>query len=95
MQANLNPTLPPEEWSPYLTSLAGKLGQYCYLMGDLTGQILADAAQGDYEQLREYIRQRGVQAYYEKVKWIGTDCSDGDVVAQDGGGIESRIDGRH
>lgn len=61
--------MPPEEWAPYLASLAEKLGQYCYLMNDISGQTLEEIAGGDYEKLREYVRQRGIDAYYEKVRF--------------------------
>lgn len=65
MQANVNPTLPVKEWP--LEALANKMKQYCYILDDLTPELLAQEADGDYEQLRDYLRQRGVDAYWQKV----------------------------
>ena len=68
-QANIPPTTPVEEWP--LEGLAAKLKQYCYLLGDLTPEgMAAAAAGGDYEALRTYLRQRGVDAFYTKVAEI-------------------------
>lgn len=58
--------MPAEEWLPLLDQLADKLKQYCYLMADIDGAHLANKCNGDYEQLRTYIRDRGIRAYYEK-----------------------------
>lgn len=66
----MDATLPPENWQPYLEALAEKMKQYCYLLTDLTGDGLADVANGDYEQLRLYLRDRGVQAYLDKVPHV-------------------------
>ena len=65
-QANVNPTLPEKEWP--LEALAAKLKQYCNLMTDLTPELLRAEAGGDYEALRAYLRQRGVEAYWKKVR---------------------------
>jgi preprotein translocase subunit SecA len=46
------------------------MGQYCAAMADLTGDSLAQAAGGDYEALRAYLRRRGVAAYEAKVAEI-------------------------
>ena len=64
-QANVNPTLPPKEWP--LQQLADKMQQYCYLLSDLEPELLAQEAKGDYEALRDYLRERGVEAYWQKV----------------------------
>ncbi len=65
MQANVNPTLAPKEWN--LEALSDKMKQYCYLLDDLTAEQLAREANSDYEELRDYLRQRAVDAYWEKV----------------------------
>ena len=65
MQANVNPTLPPGEWP--LDALAAKMKQYCYLLEDITPELLLKESGGDYEELRGYLRQRGTQAYQQKV----------------------------
>lgn len=64
-QANLDPTLPVEEWQ--LDALANKMKQYCYLLEDLTPELLLSESGGDYEELRAYLRQRGIDAYQQKV----------------------------
>ncbi len=61
----MNPTLPPKEWP--LQQLADKMKQYCYLLSDLEPELLAQEAKGDYEALRDYLRERGVEAYWQKV----------------------------
>ncbi len=65
MQANVNPTLAPKEWN--LEALSDKMKQYCYLLDDLTAELLAQEANSDYEEMRDYLRQRAVDAYWEKV----------------------------
>ncbi len=67
VQANVNPTLPPKEWP--LDALAAKMKQYCYLLEDITPELLTAESGGDYEELRAYLRQRGTQAYQQKVCW--------------------------
>ena len=64
-QANVNPTLPPKEWP--LDALAAKMKQYCYLLEDITPELLLKESGGDYEELRAYLRQRGTRAYTQKV----------------------------
>ena len=66
VQANVNPTLPPKEWP--LDALADKMKQYCYLLDDLTPELLQQQAKGDYEALRDYLRQRGIDAYWQKAR---------------------------
>lgn len=65
VEANIPAGVPPEEWP--LEALAAKMKQYCYLMEDLTAEILAQEAAGDYERLRAYLQRRGVEAYNQKV----------------------------
>ncbi|CAK0755431.1 Protein translocase subunit SA1, chloroplastic [Coccomyxa viridis] len=68
LEANVNPTLPPKEWP--LQQLADKMKQYCYLLSDLEPELLAQEAKGDYEALRDYLRERGVEAYWQKVEEV-------------------------
>lgn len=42
--------------------------QYCYLLEDITPELLLKESGGDYEELRAYLRQRGTQAYQQKVR---------------------------
>lgn len=53
---------------PLLGALADKIRQYCHLVADVDGDVLARESEGDYERLREYLRMRGVNAYDEKVQ---------------------------
>lgn len=68
LEANIPANTPPEEWP--LDALAAKMKQYCYLMEDMTGESLAQAAGGDYELLRTHLRRRGTEAYRTKVEEI-------------------------
>ena len=65
MQANVDVQLAAEEWP--LEPLAIKMKQYCYLLEDLTADVLREQAGGDYELLRKYLRRRAVDAYWQKV----------------------------
>ena len=42
--------------------------QYCYLLADLTPELLQQECGSDYEAMRKYLRQRGVDAYCQKVR---------------------------
>ena len=42
--------------------------QYCYMLSDLSAELLMQEANGDYEDLRDYLRQRAVDAYWQKVQ---------------------------
>ena len=66
LEANIPPATPPEEWS--LEALAFKMKQYCPLMEDLTTELLMEKSNGDYENLRSYLHQRGEEAYQAKVE---------------------------
>lgn len=66
LQANVDSQLPPQEWP--LEALAVKLKQYCYLLDDLTAQVLEEQAGKDYELLRDYLRRRAVDAFWQKVQ---------------------------
>ena len=63
MQANLDPSKPMAEWP--LQSLADKLGQYCPLQTWSAQDLKAHCR--DYETLRAHLRQRGEEAYWERV----------------------------
>ena len=65
LQANVDTQLVPEEWP--LEALATKMKQYCYLLEDLTADMLKEQGDGDYELLRKYLRRRAVDAYWQKV----------------------------
>ena len=65
LQANVDSQLSPQEWP--LEALAVKLKQYCYLLDDLTAQVLEEQADKDYELLRDYLRRRAVDAFWQKV----------------------------
>ena len=58
--------LAPGEWP--LEALATKMKQYCYLLEDLTPQVLQEQADGDYELLRSYLKRRAVDAFWQKVR---------------------------
>lgn len=53
-----------------MEALATKMQQYCGLLTDLTAELLEREAGGNYEQLRLYLRRRGVEAYWKKVRRI-------------------------
>lgn len=65
IQANVDIQLAPEQWP--LEPLAIKMKQYCYLLEDLTADVLKEQAGGDFELLRKYLRRRAVEAYWQKV----------------------------
>jgi preprotein translocase subunit SecA len=64
----VDPTLPPDQWP--LEALAGKMRQYCYLLEDVTADVLEAESRGDFEALRAYLRRRGVDAYHQKVEMV-------------------------
>jgi preprotein translocase subunit SecA len=66
LQANINPEMEPEQWP--LDDLARKIGQYCFLLENVTGDHLREACQGDYEKLRAFLHKNGEDAYHEKVR---------------------------
>lgn len=63
LEANISPETPKENWN--LDALVAKLQQYCYLLNDLTPQVLAEKC-SSYDGLREYLRLRGREAYLQK-----------------------------
>ncbi|KAJ4905513.1 hypothetical protein Rs2_09171 [Raphanus sativus] len=63
LEANIGPDTPKESWD--LEKLIAKVQQYCYLLNDLTPDLLR--SQGStYEGLQDYLRARGRDAYLQK-----------------------------
>lgn len=63
--ANLDVSEAPETWD--FDSLAAKVQQYCYLLTDVTPEVLKDkATEGGFEGVQEFLKRRGVEAYVEK-----------------------------
>uniref|UniRef100_A0A0E0JHT8 Protein translocase subunit SecA n=1 Tax=Oryza punctata TaxID=4537 RepID=A0A0E0JHT8_ORYPU len=67
LEANIGPDTPREDWD--LIKLIAKLQQYCYLLDDLTPELL-EGKSLSYEDLREYLRTRGREAYYQKAEIV-------------------------
>lgn len=70
VQANVPVDQPLEQYM--LDGLASKVGQYCFILQNLTGEILAEKSKGpggefDYETLRAFLHEQGQLAYEEKV----------------------------
>ncbi|KAL5792054.1 hypothetical protein ACOSP7_000648 [Xanthoceras sorbifolium] len=63
LEANLGPDTPKESWD--LEKLIAKLQQYCYLLNDLTPDLLRSKC-SSYEDLQDYLRLRGREAYMQK-----------------------------
>ncbi|KAM7495753.1 hypothetical protein LguiA_020167 [Lonicera macranthoides] len=63
LEANIESDAPKESWD--LEKLILKLQQYCYLLNDLTPDLLMSKC-SDYEDLQNYLRVRGVEAYLQK-----------------------------
>ncbi|VFQ59547.1 unnamed protein product [Cuscuta campestris] len=63
LEANVSPDSPRDAWD--LEKLIAKLQQYCYLLSDLTPSLLADKC-SNYEEMREYLRLHGREAYQQK-----------------------------
>ncbi|XP_020255016.1 protein translocase subunit SECA1, chloroplastic [Asparagus officinalis] len=63
LEANVGPDVPKESWD--LDKLIAKLQQYCYLLSDLTPELLRSKC-STYEDLRDYLRYRGREAYFQK-----------------------------
>ncbi|CAO2184734.1 unnamed protein product [Urochloa humidicola] len=67
LDANIGPDTPKENWD--LSKLIAKLQQYCYLLDDLTPELL-ESKSSTYEDLREYLRKRGREAYFQKAEIV-------------------------
>ncbi|KAK1412484.1 hypothetical protein QVD17_33771 [Tagetes erecta] len=63
LEANIGSDAPKENWD--FEKLIAKLQQYCYLLNDLTPDLLASKS-SSYEDLRDYLRLRGREAYLQK-----------------------------
>ncbi|CAO2826694.1 unnamed protein product [Amaranthus hypochondriacus] len=63
LEANIGSDAPKENWD--LEKLIAKLQQYCYLLNDLTPQLLSENS-STYEDLQDYLRRRGREAYLQK-----------------------------
>nr|Q41062.1 RecName: Full=Protein translocase subunit SecA, chloroplastic; Flags: Precursor [Pisum sativum]CAA57798.1 chloroplast SecA protein [Pisum sativum] len=63
LEANIGSDAPKESWD--LDKLIAKIQQYCYLLTDLTPDLLLNEC-SDYEGLRSYLRLRGKEAYLQK-----------------------------
>lgn len=72
LEANVDPKTPFEEWE--LEKLAKKMQQYCPLLEDMSGASLQQACKtsqgGDYEKLRQHMREASVEAYHRKAAII-------------------------
>ncbi|KAH9731023.1 protein translocase subunit SECA1 [Citrus sinensis] len=67
LEANIGPDAPKESWD--LEKLIAKLQQYCYLLNDLTPDLLRNKC-SSYEDLQEYLRLRGREAYFQKMDMV-------------------------
>uniref|UniRef100_A0A2P2LNK6 Protein translocase subunit SecA n=1 Tax=Rhizophora mucronata TaxID=61149 RepID=A0A2P2LNK6_RHIMU len=63
LEANIGPDAPRENWD--LEKLIAKLQQYCYLLSDLTPDLLRSKS-SSYEELQDDLRLRGHDAYLQK-----------------------------
>ncbi|KAJ8565797.1 hypothetical protein K7X08_008373 [Anisodus acutangulus] len=63
LQANIGSDAPRESWD--LEKLISKLQQYCYLLNDLTPDLLTTNG-STYEELQQYLQLRGREAYLQK-----------------------------
>ncbi|KAK6937206.1 SecA Wing/Scaffold [Dillenia turbinata] len=63
LEANIGSDAPKESWD--LEKLIAKLQQYCYLLNNLTPELLQDKG-SNYEDLQDYLRLRGREAYLQK-----------------------------
>ncbi|KAJ6675074.1 SECA INNER MEMBRANE COMPONENT OF SEC PROTEIN SECRETION SYSTEM [Salix viminalis] len=63
LEANIGSDVPVESWD--LEKLIAKVQQYCYLLNDLTPDLLRSKC-SSYEDLQDYLRLRGREAYSQK-----------------------------
>ncbi|XP_027366452.1 protein translocase subunit SecA, chloroplastic isoform X2 [Abrus precatorius] len=63
LEANIGSDAPKDNWD--LEKLIAKIQQYCCLLNDLTLDLLRDKC-SDYEELKNYLRLRGREAYLQK-----------------------------
>lgn len=67
LEANIGSDAPKESWD--FEKLISKLQQYCYMLDDLTPELLQSKC-STYEELGEYLRQRGREAYLQKIEIV-------------------------
>ncbi|THU44118.1 hypothetical protein C4D60_Mb02t04030 [Musa balbisiana] len=67
LEANISPDTPKENWD--LEKLIAKVQQYCYLLNDFTPELVGSKCPS-YEDLREYLRYRGREAYFQKMEIV-------------------------
>ncbi|KAG4170020.1 hypothetical protein ERO13_A12G119866v2 [Gossypium hirsutum] len=63
LEANIGSDAPKESWD--LEKLIAKVQQYCYFLNDLTPDLLRSEC-SSYEELQDYLRRRGREAYLQK-----------------------------
>nr|KJB49714.1 hypothetical protein B456_008G134600 [Gossypium raimondii] len=63
LEANIGSDAPKESWD--LEKLIAKVQQYCYLLNDLTPDLLRSEC-SSYEELQDYLCRRGREAYLQK-----------------------------
>ncbi|KAH1073851.1 hypothetical protein J1N35_026179 [Gossypium stocksii] len=63
LEANIGSDASKESWD--LEKLIAKVQQYCYLLNDLTPDLLRSEC-SSYEELQDYLRRRGREAYLQK-----------------------------
>ncbi|CAK7348540.1 unnamed protein product [Dovyalis caffra] len=68
LEANVGSDAPMESWD--LEKLIAKVKQYCYLLNDLTPDLLRSKC-SSYEDLQDYLRLRGSEAYLQKRVVLG------------------------
>ncbi|MBA0688856.1 hypothetical protein Goari_006620, partial [Gossypium aridum] len=69
LEANIGSDAPKESWD--LEKLIAKVQQYCYLLNDLTPDLLRSEC-SSYEELQDYLRRCGREAYLQKRVSIST-----------------------
>lgn len=72
LEANIGPDSPTESWD--YEKLITKLQQYCYLLNDLTPELLRNKC-SNYQELQEYLRYRGREAYLQKTEIVEKQAS--------------------
>ncbi|XP_051134265.1 protein translocase subunit SecA, chloroplastic isoform X1 [Andrographis paniculata] len=73
LEANIGSDAPRESWE--VEKLIAKLQQYCYLLNDLTPDLLDDKC-STYDELRDYLRLRGRDAYLQKREIVEREAPD-------------------
>ncbi|KAK4282623.1 hypothetical protein QN277_013979 [Acacia crassicarpa] len=63
LEANVGSDAPKESWD--LEKLIAKIQQYCYLLNDLSADLISSKC-SDFGELQNYLRLRGREAYLQK-----------------------------